>query len=73
MALRFHPFLWRTQLLNVQHGDTRTMCQICSNLIKTPERCQRRRFGVVIVDFEKISQIVLGFPLLTFSKYMPAG
>ena len=32
------------------------MCEICSKLtIKTPERRQRRRSGVFIVNFEYIS------------------
>ena len=36
------------------------MCEICSKLIKTPER----RHGVVIVNFEHISRLVLVFLLL---------
>ena len=36
--------------------------------IKTPERRQRRRSGVVIVSFENISHLFLVFPLLTLDK-----
>ena len=36
------------------------MYEICSKLtIKTPERRQRRHFGVFIVNFEHISHLVL--------------
>ena len=46
--------------------NTRTRCQICSNLtIKTPERRQWRCSGVFIVNFEHISHLVLVFQLLT--------
>ena len=36
--------------------------------IKTPERRQLRRSGVFIVNFEHISNLVLVFLLLTFSR-----
>ena len=50
------------------------MCEICSKLtIKTPERRHWRRFGVFIINFEDISQLVLVFPLLTLNKWTPAG
>ena len=35
--------------------------------IKTPERCQWRRSGVFIVNFEHASDIALVFPLLTLN------
>ena len=45
------------------------MRRVCSKLTKkTPERCQRRRSGDLIVNFEQGSLIVLVFPLLTLSK-----
>ena len=45
------------------------MCEICSNFtIKKPERHHRRWSGVLIVNFEQISQIVLVFLLLTLNK-----
>ena len=46
-------------------GLTRTMCEICSKLTKkTPaSRC----FGVLIINYEQISQIFLVFPFLTFN------
>ena len=40
-------------LLKVNNRNTRTSCEICSELtIKTLERCQWRRSGVFIVNFE---------------------
>ena len=36
--------------------------------IKTPERHQRRRSGVFIVNFEHISHLFLVFLLLTLNK-----
>ena len=32
-----------------------------------------RRSGVFVIDFERISHIVLVFPLLTLNKWMPTG
>ena len=47
------------------YGNTRTMREICSKLkIKTPEG-RRRPSGVFIVNFEKVSHMVLVFLLLT--------
>ena len=41
------------------------MSEICSELtIKTPERRQWRHSGVFIAKFERISQIVLVFPIV---------
>ena len=59
-----------TQLLaQVNNGNTRAMFEICSKLtIKTPGRHERRHSGVVIVNFEQISQIALVFLLLTLNK-----
>ena len=55
-------------LLKVNKRNTRTRCEICSKLtIKIPERRQWRRFGIFIVNFEHISQIVLVFLLLTLN------
>ena len=39
---------------------------------KTLERRQERRFGVFVVNFERISNFFLVFPLLTLSKEMSA-
>ena len=36
--------------------------------IKTPKRCQWRRSGALIVNFEYISHLVLVFPRLTLSR-----
>ena len=56
-------------MFKVNNKNTRTRCEICSKLtIKMPERRQWRRFGVFIVNFEHISQLVLVFLLLTLSR-----
>ena len=56
-------------LFEVNNGNTRTMCEICSKLtIKTPEQYQWSRYGVFIVNFEQISDIALVFPWLTLNK-----
>ena len=69
-------FLWMDRspypvgiyLFKVNNRDTRTRYEICSKLtIKTPERRQWRRSGVFIVNFEKISHLVLVFLLLTLN------
>ena len=55
-------------LLKVNNKNTRTRCETCSKLkIKTPERRQKRRSGVFIVDFEDISHVVREFLLLTLN------
>ena len=54
--------------------ETTAMCEVCSKLTKkTPERRHCRRSGVFIVNFERISHIVLVFPLLILNKEMPVG
>ena len=59
-------------MFKVYNKNTRTRCEICSELtIKTPERRQWRHSGVFIVNFEHISYLVLMFLLL--SRLMPAG
>ena len=54
-------------LLKVNNRNTRTRCEICSKLTKTPERRQWRRSGIFIVNFEHISDLVLVFLLLTLN------
>ena len=50
-------------LLKVNIGNTRTMCEICSELtIKTTERYQWRLSGIFIVNFKHILHIALVFP-----------
>ena len=52
----------------VNNRNTRTRCEICSELtIKTAKRRQWRRSGVFIVNFEHISHLVLVFLLLALS------
>ena len=59
-------------LLQVKNRNTRTMYEICSKLtIMRPERRQWSHSGVIIVNFEHISHLVLVFLLLTLN--MPAG
>ena len=53
--------------------NPRAKFEICSKLaIKTPEQCQWRRSVIFIVNFERISHLVLLFLLLTLSRQMPA-
>ena len=54
------------------NGNNRTMCELAIKLalklaVKQPERRQLYLSGV-IVNFERISRIVLAFPLLTLNK-----
>ena len=45
-------------MLKVNNRNTWIRCEICSKLtINTPERCQCRRSGVFIVNFEHISDL----------------
>ena len=56
-------------MFNVNNRSTRTRCGMSSKLtIKTPKRRHCRRSGVIIVNFEYISHLVLVFLLLTLSK-----
>ena len=56
-------------MFKVNNRNTRTRCKICSKLtIKIPERCHWRRFGIFIVNFERISHLVLVFLQLTLSR-----
>ena len=55
-------------LRKVNYRNTRTRCEICSELtVKTPERRQWRRSGVFIVNFENILHFALVFLLLTLN------
>ena len=56
-------------MLKVNNGNSRKRYEICSKLaIKTPGRRQWRRSGVLIVNFEHISNILLLFLLLTLNS-----
>ena len=56
-------------VIKVKNRNTRTRCEICSKLtIKTPERRKWRHFGVFIVNFEHISQLILVFLLLALRR-----
>ena len=58
-------------LLKLNNINIRQKCKICSKLIiKTLERRQLRRSGVLIVNFENIERLFLVFLLLTLNiKY----
>ena len=68
IGVRYWPLYERNvtagiYLFKVKNRDTRTMCEISSNLtIKTP---QQRHSGVFIVNFEHILHIVSVFPSVT--------
>ena len=56
-------------MFKVKNRNARTRCEISSKLtIKTPERPQWHRSGVVIVNFEHISHPFLPFLILTLSR-----
>ena len=56
-------------MFKVNNRTTRTRCEIRSKLTtKTTERCQWRRLGVFIVNFDHIPRLVLLFLLLTLSR-----
>ena len=56
-------------MFKVNNRNTRTRCEICSNLaMKTPERRQWRHSGIFIVNFEHISYLILVFVLLTLGR-----
>ena len=62
----------RIHLFKFTNGNTRAMCEICSQLtIKRPEQHYWHRSGVF--NCEQILLIVLMFPLLTLNKYITAG
>ena len=59
-------------LLKVNYRNTRTRYEICSKLtIKISGRRQWRRSGVLTVNSEHISHLVLVFLLLTLNMYLP--
>ena len=48
--------------------NIRKRCGICSRItVMTPDRRQQSRSGVIIVNFEHISRLVLMFLLLTLN------
>ena len=57
-------------LFKVNNRNTRKRCEICSKLtIKTPEKRQRRRSRVFIVNFEHTLHLFLMILLLTLNKF----
>ena len=62
------PFPAGIDLLKVNNRNSKTRCEICSKLtIKIAEGRQWRRSGIFIVNFERISHLVLVFLLLTLN------
>ena len=60
--IKFSYNLAGIYLLKVNKRNTRTRCEICSELtIKIPERRQWLRSSIFIVNFEYISHLVLVF------------
>ena len=65
----FSPFPAGHYMFNVNNRNTRTSCEICSDLIiKTQEQRHWCCSGVFIVNFEHISHFALLFLLLTLSR-----
>ena len=61
-------------MLKFKKRNTRTRCEVCSELtIKTPERYQCRRSSVFVVNLEHISHLVLVFLLLNLSRSITVG
>ena len=61
-------------LFKVKNGNTRAMCEICSELtLKTPERPNWSLSCVFIVNCTRISHIFQVFLFLTLNKQLPAG
>ena len=68
MILLVRSFSVGIYLLKVNNRNTRTRCEICSKLTtKMPGRRQWRRSGVIIVNSEHISHLLLVFLLLTMN------
>ena len=62
----FLAFSASNYMFKVNNRKTKTRCEKCSKLtIKIPERRQWRHFGIFIVNFEHILQLVLVLLLLT--------
>ena len=56
-------------MFKVNNRNTRTRCEIFSKLTINPsERRHWRRFGILIVNFEHISQLVLVFSIVNFEQ-----
>ena len=57
-------------MFKVNKRNTRTRCEICQKLTV---KIKVKVFGVFLVNSEHISQLVLVFLLLTWSRNIPAG
>ena len=63
-----HTYPFGIYLLRINNGNTRTRCEIFSKLTtKTPERRHWHRSAFFIINFERISHLVLLFLLLTLN------
>ena len=55
-------------MFKVNSRNIRTRCETClKSTTKIPERRQWHRFGIFIVNFERISHLVLVFLLLVLN------
>ena len=67
-------FPFGVHLFKVDNGNPRAMCEICSQLtVETPEWCQWRRSGVLIVNFEQISLLFWCFRCVFWTSKETAG
>ena len=74
METYFTPCSSASIVNKVNNRSTRTRCKICLKLTrKTPERRQWRLSGVVTVNFEHISNLLLVFLLVTLGSEKFAG
>ena len=65
-----HHNLVSIYLFKASSGNIKTLCGIWSELIiKTPERRQRRHFGVFIVNFERTLHLFLVFLLFNKTQF----
>ena len=72
-VIQLHVSVWKpfpvgNYLLKLKNRNTKTRCEICSKLtIKIAEGRQWRCSGILIVNFEHISHLVLVFLLFTLN------
>ena len=59
--------IYRLKVNNIEKLE-QGVKHVQKSTIKTPERCQWRRSGIFIVNFEHISHFVLMFLSLTLNK-----
>ena len=61
-------------MFKISYGNTRKMCEICSELtLKIPEQRQLCRSGVFIDNFEHMSHLFVVILFLVLNKYPAAN